>query len=213
MDRVIDVARECGYLDGLPEFRRSDSWKSAASATARMRATFDAKVVTATRWGASAISVLRVSRPGHGPGDRCRPRMRLPRRAARIPAFGFVEESASATARMRATFDAKVVTATRWGASAISVLRVSATDPTPVAGSVTSPEAFTALGDEGVLAIVCDSTNVAMAFDSGMECETGTYSSSNGPTVTRRPGFTSRRGDLHHPRARGSYRGDLGAVA
>ncbi|MFC6742808.1 ribonuclease J [Methylobacterium tardum] len=33
-------------------------------------------------------------------------------------------------------------------------------DPTPVAGSVTSPEAFTALGDEGVLAIVCDSTNV-----------------------------------------------------
>lgn len=28
MDRVIDVARECGYLDGLPEFRRSDSWKS-----------------------------------------------------------------------------------------------------------------------------------------------------------------------------------------
>jgi ribonuclease J len=25
---VIDVARECGYLDGLPEFRRSDSWKS-----------------------------------------------------------------------------------------------------------------------------------------------------------------------------------------
>jgi mRNA degradation ribonuclease J1/J2 len=36
MDRVIDVARECGYLDG-------------------------AKVVTATRWGASAISVLRVS--------------------------------------------------------------------------------------------------------------------------------------------------------
>src|SRR6478735_1583912 len=33
-------------------------------------------------------------------------------------------------------------------------------DPTPVAGSVTSPEAFTALGDEGILAIVCDSTNV-----------------------------------------------------
>jgi ribonuclease J len=28
MDRVIDVARECGYLDGLPEFRRADSWKS-----------------------------------------------------------------------------------------------------------------------------------------------------------------------------------------
>ena len=33
-------------------------------------------------------------------------------------------------------------------------------DPTPIAGSVTSPEAFTALGDEGILAIVCDSTNV-----------------------------------------------------
>jgi ribonuclease J len=28
MDRVIDVARECGYLDGLPEFRRSDSWRN-----------------------------------------------------------------------------------------------------------------------------------------------------------------------------------------
>ncbi len=28
MDRVIDVARECGYLDGLPDFRRADSWKS-----------------------------------------------------------------------------------------------------------------------------------------------------------------------------------------
>ncbi|GJD54934.1 ribonuclease J [Methylobacterium dankookense] len=28
MDRVIDVARECGYLDGLPDFRRSDSWKN-----------------------------------------------------------------------------------------------------------------------------------------------------------------------------------------
>ncbi|MFD0936767.1 ribonuclease J [Methylobacterium trifolii] len=27
MDRVIDVARECGYLDGLPDFRRADSWK------------------------------------------------------------------------------------------------------------------------------------------------------------------------------------------
>ncbi len=25
---MIDVARECGYLDGLPEFRRADSWKS-----------------------------------------------------------------------------------------------------------------------------------------------------------------------------------------
>ncbi len=33
-------------------------------------------------------------------------------------------------------------------------------DPTPVAGNVTSPEQFTALGDEGILALVCDSTNV-----------------------------------------------------
>ena len=27
MDRVIDVARECGFLDGLQEFRRADSWR------------------------------------------------------------------------------------------------------------------------------------------------------------------------------------------
>ena len=33
-------------------------------------------------------------------------------------------------------------------------------DDTPVAGATTSPEAFKALGDEGILALVCDSTNV-----------------------------------------------------
>jgi ribonuclease J len=32
-------------------------------------------------------------------------------------------------------------------------------DPTPVVGNVTDPARFTALGDEGVLAVVCDSTN------------------------------------------------------
>ena len=33
-------------------------------------------------------------------------------------------------------------------------------DPTPYLGSLTSEEQFRALGDEGVLALVCDSTNV-----------------------------------------------------
>lgn len=40
---------------------------------------------------------------------------------------------------------------------------------------------------------------IAMAFDSGIECETGTYSSSNGPTVTRRPGLTSRSSTFGAP--------------
>ncbi|MFC6047869.1 ribonuclease J, partial [Methylobacterium hispanicum] len=44
-------------------------------------------------------------------------------------------------------------------------------DPTPVAGSVTSPEAFTALGDEGILALVCDSTNVVREGFSPSEAE------------------------------------------
>jgi len=38
-------------------------------------------------------------------------------------------------------------------------------DPTPVVGNVTDPARFTALGDEGVRAIVCDSTN---AFREGI---------------------------------------------
>ncbi len=38
-------------------------------------------------------------------------------------------------------------------------------DPTPVVGNVTDPARFTALGDEGVLAIICDSTN---AFREGI---------------------------------------------
>ena len=33
-------------------------------------------------------------------------------------------------------------------------------DPTPYLGSQTSEEVFRALGDEGVLALICDSTNV-----------------------------------------------------
>ncbi len=44
-------------------------------------------------------------------------------------------------------------------------------DPTPVAGSVTSPEAFQALGDEGILALVCDSTNVVREGFSPSEAE------------------------------------------
>ncbi|MEH3118767.1 MAG: ribonuclease J [Methylorubrum populi] len=44
-------------------------------------------------------------------------------------------------------------------------------DDTPVAGDSTSPEAFTALGDEGVLALVCDSTNVLREGRSPSETE------------------------------------------
>lgn len=44
-------------------------------------------------------------------------------------------------------------------------------DDTPVAGASTSPEAFTALGDEGVIALVCDSTNVLREGRSPSEAE------------------------------------------
>ena len=44
-------------------------------------------------------------------------------------------------------------------------------DPTPVAGNVTSPEQFTALGDEGILALICDSTNVVREGFSPSETE------------------------------------------
>ena len=44
-------------------------------------------------------------------------------------------------------------------------------DDTPVAGDSTSPEAFTALGDEGILALVCDSTNVLREGRSPSETE------------------------------------------
>ncbi|SFK49252.1 ribonuclease J [Methylorubrum salsuginis] len=44
-------------------------------------------------------------------------------------------------------------------------------DDTPVAGDTTSPEAFTALGDEGILALVCDSTNVLREGRSPSESE------------------------------------------
>lgn len=44
-------------------------------------------------------------------------------------------------------------------------------DDTPVAGDTTSPEAFKALGDEGILALVCDSTNVLREGRSPSESE------------------------------------------
>ncbi|HEV2542797.1 MAG TPA: ribonuclease J [Methylobacterium sp.] len=44
-------------------------------------------------------------------------------------------------------------------------------DDTPVAGDTTSPEAFTRLGDEGILALVCDSTNVLREGRSPSESE------------------------------------------
>ena len=44
-------------------------------------------------------------------------------------------------------------------------------DDTPVAGDITSPEAFRALGDEGILALVCDSTNIVREGRSPSESE------------------------------------------
>ncbi|MCE4224185.1 ribonuclease J [Methylobacterium sp. C25] len=44
-------------------------------------------------------------------------------------------------------------------------------DDTPVAGDITSPDAFRALGDEGILAIICDSTNVVREGRSPSEAE------------------------------------------
>ncbi|MEE7455795.1 MBL fold metallo-hydrolase [Methylorubrum populi] len=44
-------------------------------------------------------------------------------------------------------------------------------DDTPVAGDTTSPEAFKALGDEGILALICDSTNVLREGTSPSESE------------------------------------------
>ena len=44
-------------------------------------------------------------------------------------------------------------------------------DDTPVAGNATSPDAFRALGDEGILALVCDSTNVVREGRSPSETE------------------------------------------
>jgi ribonuclease J len=42
-------------------------------------------------------------------------------------------------------------------------------DPTPLVGPVTDEDAFRALGDEGVLAMVCDSTNAMVEGHSGSE--------------------------------------------
>ena len=44
-------------------------------------------------------------------------------------------------------------------------------DAAPVLGAPTSPEALEAIGDEGVLALVCDSTNVFNAEPSGSEAD------------------------------------------
>jgi len=44
-------------------------------------------------------------------------------------------------------------------------------DPAPVVGNATSPEALTAIGDEGVFAMVCDSTNVFTPEASGSEAD------------------------------------------
>ena len=44
-------------------------------------------------------------------------------------------------------------------------------DDTPVAGASTSPDAFTKLGDEGILALICDSTNVLREGRSPSEAE------------------------------------------
>jgi ribonuclease J len=42
-------------------------------------------------------------------------------------------------------------------------------DPEPMVGSVTNSAAFNAIGDEGALALVCDSTNALVAGESGSE--------------------------------------------
>ncbi|CAA9506866.1 MAG: Ribonuclease J (endonuclease and 5' exonuclease) [uncultured Sphingomonas sp.] len=44
-------------------------------------------------------------------------------------------------------------------------------DRTPVLGNPTSPEALTAIGDKGVLAMICDSTNAFTEQESGSEAE------------------------------------------
>ncbi|GLK83630.1 ribonuclease J [Ancylobacter defluvii] len=46
-------------------------------------------------------------------------------------------------------------------------------DPTPVVGNVTDPARFTALGDEGVRAVICDSTNAIRDGVSPSEAEVG----------------------------------------
>jgi ribonuclease J len=46
-------------------------------------------------------------------------------------------------------------------------------DPTPVVGNVTDPARFKALGDEGVLAVICDSTNAIRDGISPSEADVG----------------------------------------
>ena len=47
-------------------------------------------------------------------------------------------------------------------------------DPSPLVGNATNEEAFRALGDEGILAMVCDSTNAMVEGHSGSEAEVRT---------------------------------------
>ena len=44
-------------------------------------------------------------------------------------------------------------------------------DPDPLLGEVTDDAALRALGDEGVLALVCDSTNALVPGNSGSEAQ------------------------------------------
>ncbi|MGO4705460.1 ribonuclease J [Microvirga sp. 2MCAF38] len=48
-------------------------------------------------------------------------------------------------------------------------------DPTPYLGSLTSEETFRALGDEGVLALICDSTNVVREGTSPSEADVASH--------------------------------------
>ena len=134
--------------------------------------------------------------------------------------------AASATARRRATFEAKVVTATRCGASAMSRARVLATSASlglrpsrttfveshtsarmpssPSARNVASEVEAPITGvSSSFQSPVCRTrpwaVRIASACDSGIECATGTYSTLNGPSSRRRPGAISRRSTLGAP--------------
>ena len=123
--------------------------------------------------------------------------------------------AAAATARRRATFEAKVVTATRCGASAMRRSSTTATSPslglTPSRMALVESETSASTPSWPSAARRSSSVGEAEArrrvelpvaayggpcraacgwrarSDSGMECETGMYSTSNGPTVTRSP--------------------------
>ncbi len=60
MDRVIDVARECGYLDGLPEFRRRIRGR-ASPATRSWPCSPARRARTGPRSPASPAATIRIS--------------------------------------------------------------------------------------------------------------------------------------------------------